>query len=117
MICSHILNFLRSVGFEVLTAVVMKKSIFWDITPCSPLQMKWCFRGTCCLHLQDQRISRLFLSPALTLVSCSTYFSNLKMEATCSSETSVDSQRTTWRYIPENGTLQTYCCENLKSYV
>jgi hypothetical protein len=23
------------VGFEVLTAVVMKSSIFWDITPCN----------------------------------------------------------------------------------
>jgi hypothetical protein len=27
---------LRDVGLEVLTAVVMKGSIFWDITPCSP---------------------------------------------------------------------------------
>jgi hypothetical protein len=26
------------VGFEVLTAVVMKSTIFWDITPCSPLK-------------------------------------------------------------------------------
>jgi predicted membrane protein len=25
------------VGFEVLTAVVMKSSVFWDITPCSLL--------------------------------------------------------------------------------
>jgi hypothetical protein len=25
------------VGFEVLTAVVMKRTIFWDITPSSPL--------------------------------------------------------------------------------
>jgi hypothetical protein len=28
------------------------------------------------------------------------------MEAICSSETSVDTQRTTLRYIPEDGTLQ-----------
>jgi hypothetical protein len=28
-----------AVGFEVLTAVVMKSSIFWDITPCSPLKV------------------------------------------------------------------------------
>jgi hypothetical protein len=28
------------------------------------------------------------------------------MEAICSSETSTDIQRTTWRYIPEDGTLQ-----------
>jgi hypothetical protein len=25
-------------GFEVLIAVVMKSTIFWDITPCSPLK-------------------------------------------------------------------------------
>jgi hypothetical protein len=35
------------------------------------------------------------------LVSCSAYYSTLKMEATCSSETSADFQRTTWRYIQE----------------
>jgi hypothetical protein len=29
------------------------------------------------------------------------------MEAKCSSETSVDTQRTTRRYIPEDGTLWT----------
>jgi hypothetical protein len=28
-----------NVGFEVLTAVVMKRSIFWDITPCCPLKI------------------------------------------------------------------------------
>jgi hypothetical protein len=28
-----------NVGFEVLTAVVMKGTIFWDITPCSPLKV------------------------------------------------------------------------------
>jgi hypothetical protein len=33
------------------------------------------------------------LPPDLTLVSCSVYFSTLKMEAICSSETSVDTQR------------------------
>jgi hypothetical protein len=45
--------------------VVMKSSIFWDTTTCSPLKV-------------DQR----------------------------SSETSDDFQRTTWRYIPEDRTLQ-----------
>jgi hypothetical protein len=28
-------NISFNVGFEVLTAVVMKSSVFWDITPCS----------------------------------------------------------------------------------
>jgi hypothetical protein len=38
------------------------------------------------------------------------------VEAICSSETSVDTQWTTQRYIPEDGTLHNHCCENLKSY-
>jgi hypothetical protein len=38
------------------------------------------------------------------------------MEAICSSETSVDTQRATWRYIPEDGALHNHSYENLKSY-
>jgi hypothetical protein len=38
------------------------------------------------------------------LVFCWAYFSTLKMEAICSSETSIDTRRTTRRYIPEDGT-------------
>jgi hypothetical protein len=38
------------------------------------------------------------------------------MEAICSSEMSVDIQRTTRRYIPEDGTLHNHRCENLGSY-
>jgi hypothetical protein len=40
-----------------------------------------------------------------TLVSCLGYFLTLKMEAICSSETSVDFQRTTQCYIPQCSTL------------
>jgi hypothetical protein len=45
-------------GCEVLTAVVMRSSIFWDITLCSKLKINWCFGGTCRLHLQGSRISK-----------------------------------------------------------
>jgi hypothetical protein len=38
------------------------------------------------------------------------------MEATCSSETSVETQRTTRRHIPEDDTPHNHGCENLKSY-
>jgi hypothetical protein len=31
--------------FEILTAVVMKSCILWDIMPCSPLQVKRRFEG------------------------------------------------------------------------
>jgi hypothetical protein len=34
------------VGFEVLTAVVMKSTIFWVITPCSPVKVNRRFGGT-----------------------------------------------------------------------
>jgi hypothetical protein len=53
--------------------------------------------------------------PALTLVSCSDYSSTFKMEAICSSETSVDLHWITRRYIPEDSTLHNHRCENLKS--
>jgi hypothetical protein len=48
----------------------------------------------------------------LTLVSYSAY-STVKMEAMCSSETSVDFQRTTGRYIPEDTAFHIY----INSYV
>jgi hypothetical protein len=39
------------VGCEVLTAVVMKHALFWDITSCSLLKVNRHFRGTYRLHL------------------------------------------------------------------
>jgi hypothetical protein len=45
--CPHFVwNILQILGFEVLTAVVMKTTIFWDITMCSPLSVNGRFRGT-----------------------------------------------------------------------
>jgi hypothetical protein len=40
------------VEFEVLTAVVMKRTIFWDTTPYSPLKVNRRF-GKEYLHLQE----------------------------------------------------------------
>jgi hypothetical protein len=45
------------------------------------------------------------------------YFSTMKMEVTCSSETSVDFQWPSEHYIPEDTNLYTHCYENLKSYI
>jgi hypothetical protein len=45
------------IEFEVLTAVVMKNSIFWDTTPCSPLKVNRHFGGTCGLHVLGRRIN------------------------------------------------------------
>jgi hypothetical protein len=44
----------------------------------------------------------LCLPTAFTLVYYPAYFSTLKMEAICPSETPVDFQGTTGRYIPED---------------
>jgi hypothetical protein len=57
------------------------------------------------------------LPPAFKLVSCSAYCFDPKVEAICSSKTSVDTKRTTGRYIPKDGTLHNHRCENLKSYI
>jgi hypothetical protein len=78
----------------------IKNTIFWDITPSSPLSVNRRFGGTYCLHLQ--------------LVSCWTYFSTPKMEAICSSETSVNSQRTTRHYIPNLASYLLLQCEKIK---
>jgi hypothetical protein len=51
------LNNYDLVEFEVLTAVVMKITVFWDITPCSPLKVNRRFGGTFHLNVQG-RISR-----------------------------------------------------------
>jgi hypothetical protein len=86
-------------GFEFFTAVVVKISIYWYITPCSPWKANRRFGGTCRLHLLSRRISqarnesesrRLCFLSASSLVYCLAYSSTLKMEAICSSETSVD---------------------------
>jgi hypothetical protein len=50
-------NEILLVRFEVLTAVFMESTIFWDIKPCSPLKVNRCFGATYRHHLQG-RISR-----------------------------------------------------------
>jgi hypothetical protein len=71
------------VGIEILTAVVMKSTIFWDITPCSPLEVNRRFGGTYRFHLQGRRISGARNQPEsrwqAELVPCSAYSSTLKM--------------------------------------
>jgi hypothetical protein len=44
------------VGFEVLTAMTMKSSVFWDVTLCSPEDIHLRFGETYCLHLQVEEL-------------------------------------------------------------
>jgi hypothetical protein len=91
--------------------------IFWDITPCSPLKINGRF-GRIYRLLQGRRISqagkqhkadsRQSTLPAACFmpVSFLVHSSTLKMEGTSSSETSVNFQRSTRHYRPQDRTLQ-----------
>jgi hypothetical protein len=79
----------------------MESSIFWDIKQCSPLIFNGRFGEICRLHLQDRRIKEA---------------RNEHEAGSAYYETSVDFQRRTRRYIPENRILHNHRCENLKSY-
>jgi hypothetical protein len=76
-----LVNTVMNVGFKVLTAVLMKNIIFWDIPPCRPLRVNRRFGGVYRLHFQGWKVC---LPPVFTQVPCSAYFSTLKMEAICS---------------------------------
>jgi hypothetical protein len=54
---------------------------------------------------QSQHQTRSSASTCFIPVSCLAYYSTMKMRAICSSETSVDIQQTTLRYIPKDRTL------------
>jgi hypothetical protein len=76
----------------------MKTSIFWDITPRSPLKANTSFGGTRRLRLQGRRISQ-------ARNRHQSRWQAKQMGESCSSETSVDFQRNRGRYIAENRTL------------
>jgi hypothetical protein len=67
------------------------------------------------VHIQFNLLALLAI--CFTLYSCVAYSSAPKLEATCFSETSVDFQRTTRRYILEYITLHSHRSEksNVKS--
>jgi hypothetical protein len=90
------------VQFEVFTAGVMKSIILWDMTPCSPLSLNRRFCKTCRLHLGGRRSKFSKNQQTIAEIISST----LKMEEICSSEMSVETQRTTRPNIPENNSLQ-----------
>jgi hypothetical protein len=65
---------------ELLTAMVMRSSICWDITPYSLVIVSQSFRGKYRLHL--------LFAVCFMLVSSLAYSATLKMGIICSSETS-----------------------------
>jgi hypothetical protein len=80
--------------FEDFTVRVMKGFIFWGI------MLRSRFEKLC---------SSLFM-----LVSCLSKYWILKVESLFSSKMLYYFQQTAWLYIPEDRTLCSRCCENLK---
>jgi hypothetical protein len=96
----------NDVGFEVFTAVSMKNAVFWDMAPCKSCVSRR-FGGTHRLHLQGRKVRErgTGVSRCQKSAACFAYTLTLKMEATCSSETSVHTESIR-RHIPEGGILQ-----------
>jgi hypothetical protein len=95
----------------VLQRCLWKSSTFWVISPYSPLKPTDVSEKHR-LYLQGRKISnrrnrvkqatnRELIAAWFTIVSPLTYSSTMKIKAKCFSETSVDFQWITWRYIPE----------------
>jgi hypothetical protein len=61
-------------GFEFVTIVRMKSSVFWAVTTCSLVELHWCFRGisvnfcqsTNC-YIQEHSTLQYFLAPLESL--------------------------------------------------
>jgi hypothetical protein len=74
----------------------MKFRVFWDIAPCSDVEVDRRFRGAYCLNHQGDV---------------------LMMEAVRTSETSVNFNVTTRRYIPEDSELPQLKSKNINNFL
>jgi hypothetical protein len=61
------------VGFEVLTVIIKKSSVFWNIVPYSLVKLNWCFKVMCPLHLQSLNISQAGNQHEAGSKKCSVY--------------------------------------------
>jgi hypothetical protein len=73
------------------------------------LVVRWYVTEDFCLQGYNTLLAAWFM-----LVSCLSYYSTLNMKAIYSSEMSVDFQQITWRYIPEDRTLQINLVHSVK---
>jgi hypothetical protein len=74
-------SYITHVRFEVITTVTVKNAVFWDVTPCSLVEVYRYFGRIFCMHLYGRRISKQIMLHA-SLADSST----LKMESGCSLE-------------------------------
>jgi hypothetical protein len=85
-------------------------TVFWDVIPCSLVEINWRFGGTYCLHIQGRRFAKHATSKKKTEKP-------LNSEAVLSSETPVNVYRTTRHHIPEGYILRSHRCHNGKHAV
>jgi hypothetical protein len=87
-----------------------RSSVFWNITPCSPIKAKRRFGGTFCFHPQSRRISRARNQHErrwqVILLTETCRFRNVARLST----------DYTALYISEDRILRIHRCDNLKSY-
>jgi hypothetical protein len=89
-------------------------TVFWDVAPCSLVDIDRRFRGTYCLYHQGDEletgshVSNQFFARGLLIA--------LMMEAVSTSKTSVNFYQTTRRNNPEDSHLHTRRRESLKSH-
>jgi hypothetical protein len=72
--------------FQILTAVSMKVTVFWDVVPCSPVKFT--------------DVSEVLAASIMKVIIA------LMKEAGSTSEMSVNFYQTTWCNIPEDSHLQ-----------
>jgi hypothetical protein len=86
------------VRFQVLTAASMKMAVFWDVAPCSLVDIGRRFTGAYCPHHQGDE----------TLIA-------VMMGTVSTFETSADIYQTTRRNIPEDNHLVITLCTFLNT--
>jgi hypothetical protein len=82
------------VGFEVVTEVVMKSYIFWDVTLCNTLEVSRRFRGTDRLYFYGPRINQ---PRSQREAGSNMFLQNVR-----------GFQPTTWPYTPEDRILHSF---------
>jgi hypothetical protein len=114
-----VLQILLRLKVSVFREIRSKIYIFWDITPCTRVKIKWSLGGTFCFHLQGRITSQKVTSKkeVASNASCWVVVWLRPCKWRCSSKTSFDLQWSTRHYIPEDKTPHIHRCENLKSCI
>jgi hypothetical protein len=90
---------LVSVGFKVLTVVTMRSMIFWVVMVCSLVEVHWCFREMCHLHLWGWGESQVRVVTCFLLGYSLAYSSTIKMETIHCCKMSIHFNWTIWHSI------------------